>query len=427
MLYLLRGFGKDFDRTLRQSLREIKAREECQEEMFEKDKPLFKDLITPFEPLRPGHIFEEDFLVGAVDGSGVAPLLQYEDVYIHLVTANFTLYSTNTRQGSPIKSLQISGLPPLPDGGKLTEAFWIPLDERHEKERFLSFARKVYDVKDVKEIFYAFFSEVEGRPIRSLEEIHSNPKFRGIKHLEDLVIFPPSSDVQRVQDHIRWMAEAALAKRALDSRLELKYLFLDGALTLLMREGQKYPILLPNYMIRDVCARARRKGTVVAAVSKSHSVPCWGLIADLAKSIYGVGFHWFCRLPGGEDPDGRRLRILEGRGQIPPTHGVTYLFRFSDMMPVLRVDFDKFWWEENIQSQDRRTQTEREIRLFQEIDFLSHDARWYGYPCPLSFAHTLTTIDWQGRELLIERAITIAKEEGFDEEKIVPFRSRIGI
>jgi len=130
------------------------------------------------------------------------------------------------------------------------------------------------------------------------------------------VIFPPSSDVQRVQDHVRWMAEAALAKRALDSQLELKYLFLDGALTLLMREGRKYPVLLPNYMIRDVCTRARRKGTIVAAVSKSHSIPCWRLIADLAKSIYGVGFRWFCRLPGG--------RILMGEG-----------FVFSAKMPKL--------------------------------------------------------------------------------------------
>mgnify|MGYP000527656757 CR=1 FL=1 len=427
MSYLLRGLGRDFERTLRQSLREIKERGKSQQEKFERDKPLFKDLITPFAPLPAGHVFEEDFLVGAVDGSGVAPLLQYEDVYIHLVTANFALYSTNTHGGSLIKSIRITGMEPLPDGGKLTEAFWIPLDEGREKERFMSFAGKVYGLADVNEVLYAFFSEVEGRPIRSIEEIRLNPKFRHVRGVEDLVIFPPSSDVQRVQDHIRWMAEAALAKRALDSQLNLKYLFLDGALTLLMREGQNHPILLPNYMIRDVCARARRKGTVVAAVSKSHSVPCWGLIADLAMFLYGVGSHWFCRLPGRDDPDGRELHILEGRGQIPPTHGVTYLFRFSDEMPVLRVDFDRFWWEENIQSQNKRVQREREIRLFQEIDFLSHDARWYGYPCPLSFAHLLSTIDWESRQFLIERAVTIAKEEGFDEDKIIPFRSRIGI
>jgi len=65
--------------------------------------------------------------------------------------------------------------------------------------------------------------------------------------------------------------------------------------------------------------------------------------------------------------------------------------------------------------------------LVQEIDFLSHDARWYGYPCPLSFAHLLSTIDWESRQFLIERAVTIAKEEGFDEDKIIPFRRRIGI
>jgi hypothetical protein len=427
MSYLLRGFGKDFDRTLRETLREIKRRGREQVEKFEKDKPMFKELLTNFTPLPPGHVFEEDFLVGAIDGSGVAPLLQYEDIIVHLVTANLALYSTNTQQGEPMKSLSIEHLPPIPADGKLTEAFWIPMDETQKEERFLNFIKKIYCVDDVNEILYAFFSEIKGKPISSIKELHQYPRMRNIKSIEDVVIFPPASATQRVQDHIRWIAEAALAKRTLESKLNLKYLFLDGALTLLIRERQEHPILVPNYMIRDVCARARKKGTIVAGVSKSHTVPCWGLIADLAKFHFGGGCHWFCRLPGDEGPEGKKLNILKGRRQIPPTNGVTYLFRFSDDMPVLRIDFDRIWWNRNILSKDKKRFKMNEIQLFQEIDFLSHDARWYGYPCPLSFAHLLSTIAGEGRELIVEQAVTIAKEEGFDEEKLIPARGRIGI
>jgi hypothetical protein len=427
MSYLLRGFGKDFDQTLRETLREIKGRGKDQAEKFEKDRPVLDKLLTSFSPFPPNHIFEEDFLVGAIDGSGVAPLLQYEDVVVHLVTANLALYTTNSRQGEPMKSLSVDDFPPIPTGGRLTEAFWIPMDETHKGKRFMSFIKKISDVDDVNEILYAFFSEIKGRQISSIEELHHYPKLRNIKSIEDVVIFPPASAVQRVQDHIRWIGEAALARRTLDSKLNLKYLFLDGALTLLMRERRGYPILVPNYMIRDVCARARKKGTIVAGVSKSHTVPCWGLIAELAESHFGHGCHWFCRLPGDEGPEGKKLNILKGRKQIPPTNGVTYLFRFSDDMPVLRIDFDRIWWNRNILSLDEERSRTKEIQLFQEIDFISHDARWYGYPCPLSFAHLLTTIAGEGRELIAEQAITIAKEEGFDEERLIPARGRIGI
>ena len=96
-------------------------------------------------------------------------------------------------------------------------------------------------------------------------------------------------------------------------------------------------------------------------------------------------------------------------------------------MPVLRIDFDRIWWNRNILSLDEERSRTKEIQLFQEIDFISHDARWYGYPCPLSFAHLLTMIAGEGRELIAEQAITIAKEEGFDEERLIPARGRIGI
>lgn len=98
MSYILRGFGKDFDQSLRETLRQIRGRGKDQAEKFEKDKPILERLLTGFAPFPAGHVFEDDFLVGAVDGSGVAPLLQYEDVIVHLVTANLALYDTNPRQ-----------------------------------------------------------------------------------------------------------------------------------------------------------------------------------------------------------------------------------------------------------------------------------------------------------------------------------------
>jgi len=426
MSNFLRGFGKDFDQSLRETLRQIRGRGKDQAEKFEKDKPILEKLLTRFNPFPADHVFKEDFLVGAVDGSGVAPLLQYEDVIVHLVTANLALYDTNTRQGEPMKSVGMDQIP-IQSNGRLTEAFWISMDETQKGQRFLDFIERAYDVDDVNEILYAFFSEIKRRPITSIKELQEYPEFRRVKSLKEVVVFPPALATSRIQDHVRWIAEAALAKRALESKLNLKYLFLDGALSLGMGREQRFPILVPNYMVRDVCVRARKKGTTVAGVSKSHTIPCWGLIADLARDHFGRGCHWFCRLPGDQGPEGKKLNILKGRRQIPPTNAVTYLFRFSDDMPVLRIDFDRIRWNRNILSIDEDRFRMNEIQLFQEIDFLSHDARWYGYPCPLSFAHLLTTIAGEGRALVMDQAITIAKEEGFDEEKLIPARARIGI
>lgn len=428
MSYVLRGFGSDFDRTLRLALQEIKSRGKDQEEKFKMDKDLILErLLTSFTPLPVNHVFDEDFLVGAVDGSGVAPLLQYEDVLVHLVTANLSLYATNSQEGEPLKGVRIVNVPPLPDDGRLTEAFWIAMDERQKEEHFLKYIKRVYKIDDGDSILYPYFSEIKGEPITSIRDLQRYSKLSRITSVEDVVIFPPASSTQRVYDHIRWIAEAALAKRALQSELQLKYLFLDGALTLLIPEGREYPILAPNFMVRDVCSRARRKGVIVAGVSKSHTIPCWGLIADLARFRFGVGSHWFCRLPGEEGPEKRKLRILEGRRQIPPKNAVTYIFRFSEDMPVLRVDFDRIWWQENVLEDDIKEMKMKETKIFQEIDFLSHDARWYGYPCPLAFAHQRCTIAGEGRELLVEQAVSIAKREGFDEEKLIPARRRIGI
>ncbi len=427
MSYLLMGFGRDFDQSLRKTLREVKVRGRDQLEKFKKDRPVLERILTSFEPFPVGHVFDEDFLVGAVDGSGVAPLLQYEDVIVHLVTANLALYDTNSRMGEPMKNIDVEGIPSIPPGGRLTEAFWLPMDESRREERFLRFVREIYDIDDVSELFYAFFSEAEGRPISSIRELQRYPRLRKIRSIEDVVVFPPSSETSRVHDHVRYITEVALAKKTLESKLDLKYLFLDGTLSLVMEARQKYPILIQNYMVRDICARARNKGTVVAGVSKSHTIPCWGLISDLAQTQFGQHSHWFCRLPGDEGPERKKLNILRGRRQIPPTNAVTYLFRFSGDMPVLRVDFDRVWWNSNILTADEKKMKMNEAQLFKEIDFISHDARWYGYPCPLSFAHLLTTIAGEERELIIEDAITIAKEEGFDEEKLIPARGRIGI
>lgn len=428
MSYILRGVGSDFDQNLRQTLRQMRDRGREQQEKFDLDRSFIANsLLTRFSPLPANHVFNDDFLVGAVDGSGVAPLLRYEDVMVHLVTAGLSLYATGSGEDGPLKRVRIEEVATLPEGGRLTETFWIAMDEEQKEERFAEYIRRVYRMDDINKILYPYFSEIKGKRITSLQDLEEYPELSRIASVEDVVIFPSLSSPRRLHDLLMRIAEAALAKRALQSKLQLKYLFLDGTLTLLMGEGRGYPRFIPDFMVRDVCSRARKKGTVVAGVSKSHTIPCGGLIADLAKSKFGVASHWFCRLPGYEGPEKRKLRILEGRRQIPPKNAVTYIFRFCEDMPVLRVDFDRIWWQEEILDDDMKEMKRKEVRIFREIDFLSHDARWYGYPCPLAFAHNLCTISGEGREFLMDQAMSIAKQEGFDEEKLIPARRRIGV
>lgn len=413
--------SESFEQTVRRALREIKLREKSKKGQLKDDLPLLKKMLTSFQPL---NTLKEDFLVGGVDGSGIPPLLRYDDIMIHIITANLAVHNTGSNTDQIMHHVPLTGFPPIPEGGRLIEAFWISMENNLTWKYIEEFVKRVYVVKNINEVLFPLFGDVTGTQVSSFKDI-AKLGLR-IDSLENIATLPPASDSRHIHDLMRSITEFALAKRAIESNLTLKYLLIDTSLTLLIPKGRKYSRLIEDYLKRDLCMRARKKGTILLAISKTHTLPCASSIADLAEEEFGKDALWFCRMTGDEDPEGR-LSILRDRHYVPPIAAVTYIFRFSRDSPIFRIDLDRNWWKDNIYNEKIQDMKKNEIKLFSEIEYISRDARWFGYPIPLSFAHINCKVSREVASLMIERAISIAKEEGFDDEKLIDPRSRIGL
>jgi hypothetical protein len=82
---------------------------------------------------------------------------------------------------------------------------------------------------------------------------------------------------------------------------------------------------------------------------------------------------------------------------------VTYLVRFHNNIPVLRVDLDYRYWAEHLRDEVQVRQ------LFEALDYCSHDQRCYGYPYPVKAGHdraSLTEVERMAlRKQLIDEAV----------------------
>ncbi|WP_309492724.1 hypothetical protein [Candidatus Hecatella orcuttiae] len=417
-----RAFASDFENEVRSAYRQIKNRDIAQANLFDSDLQRIEELLVSFKPFPSGYKFENDFLIGAVDGSGMAPVVQYEDVFLYLITVGLTVHNTGTNDGRIMELKELRNQGYIPDGGRLTVAFWSSFDEDVLWQNFVDYVKRVYLINDLNNLLVPYFIDYTKGKLDSVDKILRK---YGKSDISDFVISPPVHLPERILDMLRWSAEISMAKRALDSNLNLKYVILDTTLTLLFPARYDYPHLLHDYMLRDLCFRARKEGVIVMALSKSHTIPGGEKIIQLARRKYGPDAHWFCRIPGNDDPGGK-LKICRKR-RIPPELGVTYLFSFTSSMPAFRVDFDRRWWESKIYDNNAEKMRMNEINIFREIDFMSHDARWYGYPCPPAFAHLSCSLTREDRDLFYERVIEIGKEEGFSEESLLNPRRRIGL
>jgi hypothetical protein len=147
----------------------------------------------------------------------------------------------------------------------------------------------------------------------------------------------------------------------------------------------------------------------------------------MAEDDFGKNAKWFCYLPGREDRGGV-LHIYEKRTYIPPHLAVPYLFSFSGDNRPSRIDFDRIWWEQNIlvPGDDMATRA-REESLFKELEFMSRDARWYGYPVALALAHEACTVSYEDLEIAKEVYEDLCREMNMDPRTAREPRDDLGI
>ena len=334
---------------------------------------------------------EESLQCAGVDGSGDFPALAYGDSFVYLTVAQGSVYTADSVHG--LKELD-PGFPGLFD------AFWIP---ESEQQRTVAWD--------------ATFSRLCGLAVR---DVVGASDYRYLKHqfcggrtsVDQLVkqlIRPNASDSSNVAIQLRTTAELAMALRLLQrdppSTGLYRTLIFDSTLTrpLVSRRDVS---LFYEHLKRLCCVEARRRGVVLLGLSKSHGLPGIEYIEDAVRDVAGshgseAPEHWYLKIPS-DDVDGWTLPSTDGR-RVPPAGAVTYLVRFHRNVPVLRVDLDASYWNLYLREE------EQVRRLFQSLDYCTHDQRCYGYPYPAKAGHdraSLTDAERFGfRKQLIDEAV----------------------
>jgi hypothetical protein len=91
---------------------------------------------------------------------------------------------------------------------------------------------------------------------------------------------------------------------------------------------------------------------------------------------------------------------------------VSYLVRFHKNVPVLRIDMDQAYWATNILGTDDEETQANERRLFEDLDYASHDQRCFGYPYPIKAAHDRASMTKAERVALRKQVIDAAVRAG---------------
>ncbi|MGD2072446.1 MAG: hypothetical protein PVG65_03045 [Candidatus Thorarchaeota archaeon] len=419
--------NEQFKGLLKLVFTDIANQQDCRdEEEFAKDEVRIKeDLIDTVDPYPAKITLPKDFRVAAVDGSGTDSLVVLDDIRVHLFSVASVVLETGTRTGHLFKPVDRELVESELGEQPHLDAHWHSGIRGDARNKLAETLANIYPVKDLDGLVLPFFRDHERSSLKSISELTKTSYQKHVPKLEKMKTL-----ISRVQmltnaiahEELRKVSEYAAARKILTSDLSPKYLLLDGAMTIFMHFVRQYPSMPSGFMLREMCSLAREKGIILCAVSKNHTIPFAHRIAKMAQDKYGLGAKWFCHLPCKDDSGGG-LHITENRTYIPPRLAVPYLFSFTQDNRPSRIDFDRIWWLENILVHDDPIATRKnELVLFKELEFMSRDARWYGYPVALALAHESCKLSYEDLRLAREVCREVRFEMGFGSDKTEPLR-----
>jgi hypothetical protein len=420
--------AENFRKTLKLVFSDINNQQERRDEQeFVKDEARIREkLLSKIDPYPSDVILDKDFLVAAIDGSGTESLVTIDDVRVHLLSTSTVVLDTSTNSDSVFSYIDRSILEGELGEQPHIDAHWHSGVRNDAREKMAESLAEIYPLKDVISIILPFFRDYTGGKISSFSDISGTefaPSSERLREMASLISREQVLTNATVHEELRKVSEYAAARRLLESDLCPKYLLLDGAMSIFMHFVRHYPSMPSGFMLRDLCSLARQKGVILCAVSKNHTIPFAHRIANVARDKFGDGAKWFCHLPSTEDPGGG-LHIIEERTYIPPMLAVPYLFSFSRDNRPSRIDFDRIWWLQNIfVDGDPRETRENEQALFRELEFMSRDARWYGYPVALALAHESCKLSYEDLRIAKEIVRDVRHELGFEDRKTESYRT----
>lgn len=345
---------------------------------------------------------DRPFLIGGADGSGDFPCVGYGDSVVYLVTAIARLYEAQSRQ---LAEIDVSN-------ANLVDFLWLPEDKAQGRTQFLS-----------------MFSQLMGEEI---EYVCSKSDYYDltIRHggsaasPEDLIetlILPGAHDADNIGIQLLSTAEAGTLVRLMrflsTNGLVDKPVYLLEDTTMALPMVTSPSTLFFEIAKRYACRAAEDAGIAYMTLSKSHNMPHMDLIEDLILKKNPTGEHWFIRIPFDNEWKGKK-DILQSR-KIPPVGAVSYLFKLHKTTQPMRLDMDLTYWKKNIFSEDKAEQLQREIQVFRDLDFASHDQRCYGYPYPIKACHDMASLTNDERVAMRKQIIDEAVKAGLKRKNFV--------
>src|SRR5262249_40184340 len=157
----------------------------------------------------------------------------------------------------------------------------------------------------------------------------------------------------------------------------LDYMLVEGTLSLPLVAHVEVSLFY-EHLKRLCCLIASKKQIGFLALTKSHGISQSQLLEDIVREKAETDLdrteeHWFLRLPIPR-VDNWETSLTKGR-RLPPVGAVTYLFRLHRTTPMMRLDVDLNYWRETIRGLSERQTLDNERKLFEDLDYASHDQR----------------------------------------------------
>jgi hypothetical protein len=388
-----------FDLNLRSAVREqvenlaetIKSWEE-RPRLTEHERKQFNERITFFT-----HTVKQDGLrVAGVASGGDFPSICYGSSFVYATVAHACVYETDALSGlrevgpAPESVFNIVTIPDDEDGGRSS------LDGAFSALSGTSLT-EVIEASD-----YSRLKAAEARRSCSFATLA-----RGL-------IRPSASDAGNISIQLRSVAEYGAALRLINSGVNLSSILIEGTLSLPF-VARPDASLFYEHLKRLCCIEASRRGVGLFTISQAHSVPSIELLEEIAREHTGrenssVAEHWYLRLPVPKVDDWNT--ILTRSRRLPAPGAVTYLVRFHRTTSTMRLDMDRGFWLSSVLGTTEDETRARERHIFENLDYITHDQRHYGYPYPLRAAHDRARLTKPERSALRKQIIDAGVHAG---------------
>ena len=350
----------------------------------EKEEEWIRESITPFDHCT----YQENLVIGGVDGTGDFPTLSYSDSFIYITLAQATRYAASRATG--LREID-------PELEPLIEFTWLPSDDAQ--------AHRALEDTFTRLVGLSIIDTIEASDYRTIRAA-STGGTADIRSLANGLIRPHASDSGNLAIQLRSTAEFAAALRLIKSEATPDFVLVDTTFSLPF-VGRKDNSLFFEHVKRLCCVEARNRSCGFFGLSKSHGLPAAERLNQLAAEKLGgsqaaSAEHWFIRIPD-QKMDGWSLSLLENR-QVPPIGAVSYLVRFHKNVPLMRLDMDLEYWMTNVKGRDAEETSKHERRIFEALDYASHDQRAFGYPYPIKAGHDRASLT-QAERLALRKMI----------------------